>query len=152
MVWIDVVGIPLHYWNYETFKRIIRVWVDLISLGKNSDKMRSFASMSMLVSIDKQGKVEDLIFLKVGNSRFPITVVKGLSEVEDERQSLSGDNGDDGQNIMQGSVESVVLESESVLEFGSDKLLGGGRGWEEDAFNVMFFEKPNNNGRSQSLS
>lgn len=69
--------------DYESFKRITRVRGDLISMGKNPDKMSSFFNMPMLVCIKKHEKIDDLIFLEVGNSKFPIRVVEmGLFEVE----------------------------------------------------------------------
>ncbi|KAK5786821.1 hypothetical protein PVK06_041467 [Gossypium arboreum] len=62
---------------------------------RNPNKASCFASMPMLVSIMKPEKVDGLIFLEVGSSRFPIRVVeKGLSEVEDVSRSLMGNNGE----------------------------------------------------------
>ncbi|MBA0870965.1 hypothetical protein Goshw_019470 [Gossypium schwendimanii] len=92
------------------------------------------------------------IALLVCQCWFPIRVVEqGLSEVEDVSRSLMGNNGGDGKNIEQGRAESVVSESESVLGLRSDKLSGGERGWEEEAINAMFVEKPNDIVGSQSL-
>ncbi|PPS05811.1 hypothetical protein GOBAR_AA14840 [Gossypium barbadense] len=99
------------------------VWGDLIALGKNPNKASCFASMPKLVSIMEPEKVDDLIFLEVGSSRFPIRVVEqGLSKVEYASQSLTGNNGGDGKNIEQGRADSVMSEFESVLGLRSDWL------------------------------
>ncbi|KAG8480375.1 hypothetical protein CXB51_024544 [Gossypium anomalum] len=128
------------------------VWGGLISLGKNLDKASCFASIPMLMSIMTPLKVDGLIFLEVGSSRFPIgVVVQGLSKVEDVSRSLMGNNGGNGKNTEQGRAESVVSKFESVLGFRSDKLSCGERGWEEEAINAIFIEKPNDIVGSQSL-
>ncbi|KAK8697322.1 hypothetical protein V6N13_113474 [Hibiscus sabdariffa] len=35
IVWVEVRGIPLHCWNYETFKRIVGMWGTLTALVKH---------------------------------------------------------------------------------------------------------------------
>lgn len=35
MAWIEVLGVPLHCWNYETYKRISSLWGNLVSVGEN---------------------------------------------------------------------------------------------------------------------
>lgn len=47
--WIQVSGIPLHYWNNTSFKRIVRVRGELISLCENLTMANNFDKMSMLV-------------------------------------------------------------------------------------------------------
>ncbi|PPR90015.1 hypothetical protein GOBAR_AA30663 [Gossypium barbadense] len=120
VAWIEVAGVPLCCSN------------------RNPDKASYFASMPMLVSIMKPEKVDGLIFLEVGSSRFPIRVVeKGLSEVEDVSRSLMGNNGGNGKKIEQGRAESVVSEFESVLGLRSDKLSCGER---EELFGAVRVE------------
>ncbi|KAK5795322.1 hypothetical protein PVK06_036583 [Gossypium arboreum] len=143
VAWIEVVEVPLHCWNYESFKRIAGVWGGLISLGKNLDKA-SFSSMPMLVNIMKPEEVDCLIFLEVESPRFPVRVVEsGLSKVKDVSRSLMGNNKSNGKNIELGRAEFVVSKFESVFGLRSDKLSCGERDWEEEAINAMFIEKQN---------
>ncbi|KAH1064347.1 hypothetical protein J1N35_029334 [Gossypium stocksii] len=35
VIWIEVDGVPLHCWNYQTFKRIVDLWGEIIAMGEN---------------------------------------------------------------------------------------------------------------------
>ena len=48
-VWLEVFGVPLRRWMWETFKRISELWGRLITLGKSIAYTESFESMKMLV-------------------------------------------------------------------------------------------------------
>ncbi|KAK8707430.1 hypothetical protein V6N13_058491 [Hibiscus sabdariffa] len=37
ITWVEIRGIPLHCWNYETFTRIIEGWGKIIVLGENGN-------------------------------------------------------------------------------------------------------------------
>lgn len=83
--WIEASGIPLHYWNYTFFKRIVEVWGDLISLGENSRMAKSFNNMLMLVSTKQPERIDELIYIEVRKAKFQIKVIEiRLSELFDE--------------------------------------------------------------------
>ncbi|KAK8685436.1 hypothetical protein V6N13_041437 [Hibiscus sabdariffa] len=57
MIWVEIRGIPIHCWNYDTFMRIAETWGRLVELGENSGKAKSH-------NIDLNERVE----LKKANS------------------------------------------------------------------------------------
>ncbi|TYI05915.1 hypothetical protein ES332_A10G121900v1 [Gossypium tomentosum] len=40
--WIEVDGIPLHCWNYQTFKKVVDLWGEIIAMGDNLTKANNF--------------------------------------------------------------------------------------------------------------
>lgn len=74
--WIEVLGIPLHCWNYTSFKRIVGVWGGLIFLDENSTMVKSFDKMLMLVSTKQLERTDELIYLEVGKVNFRLELLK----------------------------------------------------------------------------
>lgn len=74
-------AIPLHCWNYDTFKRIAEVWGNLVFVGGNVTKIVSYENVELLISITQPKLINEVIGLKVGDDQFWIRVKKkGLSE------------------------------------------------------------------------
>ncbi|KAH1047054.1 hypothetical protein J1N35_037838 [Gossypium stocksii] len=71
---IEVSGVPLHCWNYETFKRVARLWGNLVSLGENLTKVHNFEKIELLISITQSKMVNELVSMEVGDEHFPIRV------------------------------------------------------------------------------
>ncbi|TYI32171.1 hypothetical protein ES332_A04G040300v1 [Gossypium tomentosum] len=70
VTWIEVSGIPIYCWNYETFKRITGKW------GVNN-----FEKVEMMISISQVQMLNEIAFLEVGDIRFPIRIKeRGWSE------------------------------------------------------------------------
>ncbi|KAH1131308.1 hypothetical protein J1N35_002686 [Gossypium stocksii] len=74
ITWIEVSGVPMHYWNYETFKRIAGKWGTLVSMGENLAGTKNFEKMEMLISISQVKKIDEMVLLEVGDARFPVRV------------------------------------------------------------------------------
>ncbi|KAK8618867.1 hypothetical protein V6N13_132845 [Hibiscus sabdariffa] len=52
---VEIRGIPLHCWNYETLKRIVVVWGDLVALGENVNQRDDCAKVpSLRIKYDDQ--------------------------------------------------------------------------------------------------
>lgn len=114
--WIEVLDIPLHCWNYTSFKRIAGVWGELISLGENSTKVNSFDKLSMLVSINQSERIDDLIYLEVGKVNFSIRVVEiGLTEFFNDSNRGYGAKEKEDWESMQERDETFVSEFESAM-------------------------------------
>lgn len=43
--WIEISGVPFHYWNYETFKHLDSLWGELVSMRENTTKVNNFETM-----------------------------------------------------------------------------------------------------------
>ncbi|KAK8684828.1 hypothetical protein V6N13_040844 [Hibiscus sabdariffa] len=65
--WVEVVGMPLHCWNYMTFKRIAECWGSLVALGENINQSQGCEKMSLLIQTNQLKKIEDIIGIEVGN-------------------------------------------------------------------------------------
>ncbi|TYH06052.1 hypothetical protein ES288_A08G127300v1, partial [Gossypium darwinii] len=74
VTWIQVLGVSLHYWNYETFKRVVGLWGKLVLVGKNLTKVYNFKKIELLISITQSNLVDELVSMKVGDDIFPIRV------------------------------------------------------------------------------
>lgn len=149
--WIEGYGIPLHCWNYTSFKRIVGVWGELISLGENSTLVKSYDKMSMSVSINQSERIDELINLEVGNIKFPIRVVEmGLWESLGDNSRDHGVKGREGGESVQDKEDTFTLESESAMRPGSKKVPEERQGWEDEAINTLILEKSNNNKRCQN--
>ncbi|TYJ31650.1 hypothetical protein E1A91_A06G213400v1, partial [Gossypium mustelinum] len=74
VTWIEVAGIPLHCWNYETFKRVAGLWGKLISMGESWNRTVNFEKMEMMISVNKPSLIDELVFMEVGNCKFPIRI------------------------------------------------------------------------------
>ncbi|KAH1130986.1 hypothetical protein J1N35_002364 [Gossypium stocksii] len=64
----------MHCWNYETFKRIVGKWGNLVSMGENLLGTNNFEKMEMLISISQVKKIDEMVLLEVGDVRFPVSV------------------------------------------------------------------------------
>ncbi|TYH93990.1 hypothetical protein ES332_A12G011100v1 [Gossypium tomentosum] len=86
VTWIEVAGIPLHCWNYETFKRVAELWGKLISIGESWNRTNNFEKMDVLIFINKPHLIDELIILEVGNCKFRIRIQeRRLLEWEGEK-------------------------------------------------------------------
>ncbi|KAK8644199.1 hypothetical protein V6N13_123512 [Hibiscus sabdariffa] len=85
--WVEVVGIPLHCWNYLTFKRISEYWGSLVALGENLNQIQGCEKMTLLISTSQMKKIEEVMEIEVGNEVysvrvFEIYVVKVSSSIQ----------------------------------------------------------------------
>ncbi|KAK8628731.1 hypothetical protein V6N13_009314 [Hibiscus sabdariffa] len=58
ITWIEIVGIPLHYWNQETFRRIVELWGSLEVLGENSTQSLDCEKLTILISTKQTHKID----------------------------------------------------------------------------------------------
>ncbi|KAH1057721.1 hypothetical protein J1N35_035786 [Gossypium stocksii] len=87
---IELSGVPVHCWNYETFKRIAGKWGTLVSMGENWSGANNYEKVEMLISISQVQKLDEIVLLEVGEVRFPVSIKeKGWSEVHKIKDSLS---------------------------------------------------------------
>ncbi|KAK8585423.1 hypothetical protein V6N13_050402 [Hibiscus sabdariffa] len=72
--WVEVVGMPLHCWNYMTFKRIAECWGSLVALGENINQSQGCEKMSLLIQTNQLKKIEDIIGIEVGNEVYEVRI------------------------------------------------------------------------------
>ncbi|KAL4325630.1 hypothetical protein GQ457_11G000690 [Hibiscus cannabinus] len=74
LTWIEIIGIPLHCWNQETFRRIANIWGSLEALGENTNQMLGCEKVLILISTDQVKKIDEIIELEAGRDVFLIRV------------------------------------------------------------------------------
>ncbi|KAK5786969.1 hypothetical protein PVK06_041619 [Gossypium arboreum] len=85
VAWIEVAGVPLYCWNFETFKCIAGLWGKLVSVGENLTKIHNFKKLELLISTSQSNMVDELVSLEVGDVLFLIRVKEwGLWEWKDD--------------------------------------------------------------------
>ncbi|KAL4366696.1 hypothetical protein GQ457_05G034330 [Hibiscus cannabinus] len=72
--WIQVTGVPLHCWNLTTFKRIVDYWGSLISLGENASQSIDCEKVTLLISTQHKGRINEVIEVEVGRDCFLVQV------------------------------------------------------------------------------
>ncbi|KAH1048496.1 hypothetical protein J1N35_039280 [Gossypium stocksii] len=106
VAWIEVSGVPLHCWNYETFKQVVGLWGNLVLVGENLTKVHNFEKIELLVSISQSNVVDELVSLEVGDDLFLVRVTKrGLTEMKDDNLNFK--------------ARWKKIEEDSILETGS---------------------------------
>ncbi|KAK8595071.1 hypothetical protein V6N13_015980 [Hibiscus sabdariffa] len=58
VVWVELVGIPLHCWNHYTFKRIAEMWGELLFLAENASHLHGLEKMTMVISTSQWERIE----------------------------------------------------------------------------------------------
>ncbi|KAG4175119.1 hypothetical protein ERO13_A11G164366v2, partial [Gossypium hirsutum] len=122
-----VAGIPLHCWNYETFKRVEELWGKLISIGESWNRTVNFEKMEIMISVNKPSLIDELVFMEVSNCKFPIRIKeRGMSEWKcekflDGRGNFSEERGND----MGGALNAFSLEKGEIEKVGTGSSAEG---------------------------
>ncbi|KAK8583367.1 hypothetical protein V6N13_022073 [Hibiscus sabdariffa] len=61
VVWLELLGISLHCWNHQTYKRITKIWGKLLALGENALQSSGVERMTILVSTSQIEKIDTII-------------------------------------------------------------------------------------------
>ncbi|KAL1180920.1 hypothetical protein V6Z11_A02G011200 [Gossypium hirsutum] len=117
ITWIEVSGVPMHCWNYETLKRIAGKWGNLVSMGENLLGSNNFEKIEMLISTSQVKKIDEMVLLEVGDVRFPVSV-RELGWSEDIKNYILKKDGN--QMVVKESVSESEPKFSSVLEKGRD--------------------------------
>lgn len=134
----------MHCWNYETFKRVIGIWGDLISMGESWTRTNNFEKMEMLILIKQQMKMEEIVNLEVGKDAFSIRVrEKGWSESTVKRFM--------NEEYHREVVDESISESESTIGRVTKKLQEGSRNVLEGAIMDVVTENEKNDNACQEM-
>ncbi|KAH1046044.1 hypothetical protein J1N35_036828 [Gossypium stocksii] len=68
-VWIEVAGIPLHCWNYQTAKRMVALWGEIIAMGENFSITNNFEKMDILIFTKQVTRLDEVITMEVGSEK-----------------------------------------------------------------------------------
>ncbi|MBA0753770.1 hypothetical protein Gogos_020940, partial [Gossypium gossypioides] len=104
--WIEVSGIPVHCWNYQTFKRVAGLWGEIIAMGENMTMANNFEKMDILILIKQAYNLEEVIMLEVGNDLFPIRIKeKGSTNKSEIKLSPEGRRNDGDEGVIEPCLE-----------------------------------------------
>ncbi|KAE8729357.1 hypothetical protein F3Y22_tig00003721pilonHSYRG00352 [Hibiscus syriacus] len=78
-VWLVCEGIPFHAWNWDTFKNIATKWGKLIAIDNSCEFPSSFDRAKIQILTNAQGRIDELLELKVGDNLFKILVHEKLT-------------------------------------------------------------------------
>ncbi|KAE8677847.1 Detected protein of confused Function [Hibiscus syriacus] len=73
-VWLVCEGIPFHAWNWNTFKNIATKWGNLVAIDNSCEFPSSFDRARIQILTKAQGRIDELMELKVGENLFKIMV------------------------------------------------------------------------------
>lgn len=59
-LWIEIAGIPLHSWNYQTTKRVVDLWGEIIAMGKNFTMTNTFEKIDILISTKQVNRIDEV--------------------------------------------------------------------------------------------
>ncbi|KAB2065219.1 hypothetical protein ES319_A09G075800v1 [Gossypium barbadense] len=112
VTWIEVSGVPLHCWNYETFKRIAGIWENVVSMGGTSQKHPTLRRWKCWFQLEVEESVSE-----------------SRSAIELDPENFSEDcNGIEGEEEAGGNsnVKSLDRASEDIVNMGLAIVLGPG--------------------------
>ncbi|KAK8617679.1 hypothetical protein V6N13_080586 [Hibiscus sabdariffa] len=127
--WVEVVGIPLHCWNYLTFKRIAERWGSLVALGENLNQIQGCEKMTLLISTSQMKKIEEVMEIEVGNEVysvrvFEIYVVKVLSSVQCSCPGKKPDRKSSSKTSVNSSESSTTSKQKEKSGSSGDNPIG----------------------------
>ena len=76
--WVYCYGVPLHAWNYETFRHIASIWSELLKVDEETLKLRNFCNNKLFIRTDRLSKINELINVTCGKFCYEVRI----SEVE----------------------------------------------------------------------
>ncbi|KAK5777550.1 hypothetical protein PVK06_045517 [Gossypium arboreum] len=125
VTWIEVLEVPLHCWNYETFNRVAGLWGKLVLVGENLTKVHNFKKIELLISLTQLNMVDELVSMEVDDDLFPIRVREG-GLVEMKGVSLNSKarwkKNEEDSILESGSVARTRLE---ILSEGRESVKSG---------------------------
>ncbi|PPD89730.1 hypothetical protein GOBAR_DD13332 [Gossypium barbadense] len=70
-VWIEIAGIPLHSWNYQTTKRVVDLWGEIVAMGKNFTMTNTFEKIDILISTKQVNRIDEVEDLRLREDEAP---------------------------------------------------------------------------------
>ncbi|KAH1096795.1 hypothetical protein J1N35_013716 [Gossypium stocksii] len=84
--------------------------------------VNSFDKMSMLVSIKQPKRINEIIYLEVEKTKFPIRIIEmGLSKFKGDNRKVYGVKGREKHESVQEKDDTFVSESESKMRSGLEQ-------------------------------
>ncbi|KAE8661701.1 hypothetical protein F3Y22_tig00113725pilonHSYRG01912 [Hibiscus syriacus] len=76
VTWIKLIGVPLHCWNHNTFKRIAEQWGEFLALGENALQELGCEEMTILIATSRKDLIDEVVDLEVGRDVFKVRIVE----------------------------------------------------------------------------
>ncbi|XP_039061946.1 uncharacterized protein LOC120206325 [Hibiscus syriacus] len=76
VTWIKLIGVPLHCWNHNTFKRLAEHWGEYLAMGENAFQDLGCEEISILIATSRNVLIDDMVDLEAGRDVFKIRIVE----------------------------------------------------------------------------
>ncbi|KAK9292668.1 hypothetical protein L1049_020646 [Liquidambar formosana] len=74
LVWVSVLGMPLHVWNIKNFRKIGEVFGEVVSWDSNIARKSRFDSARILLSMDYKYNIDGKISVLIKEKNFKVSV------------------------------------------------------------------------------
>ncbi|KAK5802318.1 hypothetical protein PVK06_029906 [Gossypium arboreum] len=132
-------GIPLHCWNYQTTRRVVEIWGELVAMGENFSMMHNFEKMDVLIITKQVKRIDEVIkievlsdegFIEDHNLQGNVLSIPGAGETN---ATLSVNIISDLHNMGLG----LELEQLNILETQCEEVYGLGQVSNDGAENIV---------------
>ncbi|KAL4335968.1 hypothetical protein GQ457_07G015910 [Hibiscus cannabinus] len=149
ITWVQAYGIPLHCWNYTTFKRVAEAFGYLLALGENATCCGDRDKVNILISTNQIRRIEEVIELEVGRDIFMVRLEEmGLNDQYVRSQNQGGISAPRSKiGSKSGDSSSVSCSEPYRNEYQATKD-NNTRVVEDEAIMTMSMENRFNNGAS----
>ncbi|KAK8615683.1 hypothetical protein V6N13_017266 [Hibiscus sabdariffa] len=76
ITWVQATGIPLHCWNYTTFKRLVESWGSLVALGENINQFIDCEKVTLLISTNQIWSIDEVVEIELGKVFHRVQIVE----------------------------------------------------------------------------
>ncbi|KAE8704161.1 hypothetical protein F3Y22_tig00110458pilonHSYRG00093 [Hibiscus syriacus] len=151
VVWIEIDGLPLHYWNEVTLKRLVGLWGRFEAFGENVNHHIDFEKVNMLISTSTEARIDETVDVEkeIEDEKDGVEVgadKEGVSSANfsvdpSEASELGSSVNKKGSPLSDGSTFDVVGTGDSIRvrnKVNVGKLIEVGCGIEEGRERVSF--------------
>ncbi|KAE8716669.1 hypothetical protein F3Y22_tig00110114pilonHSYRG00633 [Hibiscus syriacus] len=111
VVWLEIDGLPLHYWNVVTLERLVGLWGRFEAFGENVSHHLDCEKVNMLIFTSTEARIDEVVDVVVENKKFDVRVLE-LRMVDHSLVNLSKSE----------FLKKKEIEDEKVgVEVGADK-------------------------------
>ncbi|KAK8615670.1 hypothetical protein V6N13_017253 [Hibiscus sabdariffa] len=143
--WLEISGLPLHFWNHQTIKRVAELWRSFEALGENANHTKDYERVSVLISTEVMKKIEELVEIEVGNVMHWVRVVElGFSDNSGSARKATLEENKEGKSVHVQEDSLSNSFSKSSRSRPSETVAGSKLQVEDETLNTCVIGKERN--------